>query len=112
MPYFGDRLYFNVPKANPQERQRVNAVNSRLKSATGDIKLLVDGKWCPNLIRDLEGVVVIEGGAGELDKKSDNTLTHISDALGYYIHKEFPVFQYWDADDIKTAMDSIQEVDG
>lgn len=112
MPYFGNRLYFKVPKANPQERQRINALNSRLKNVNGDIKLLVDGKWCPHLVKDLEGVVVIEGGAGELDKKSDLTLTHISDALGYYVHKEFPVFQYWGADDIKNAMGSIQEIHG
>lgn len=104
MPYFGDRLYFKVPKANPQERQRINAVNSRLKSAAGNVRLLIDGKHCPYLIKDLEGVVVIEGGAGEIDKKADESLTHLSDALGYYIHREFPVFQYWDSKDIQAAM--------
>jgi len=107
IPYLGDRLYFKVPKANPFERQRVNAVNSRLKSASGDIRLLIDGKFCPMLIKDLEGVTVIEGGAGEIDKKSDLSLTHISDALGYYIHKEFPVFQYWGMDDINAAMKQV-----
>jgi len=108
MPYIGDRLYFKVPKANPQERQRVNSVNSRLKSATGDVKLMIDGKECPHLVKDLEGVTVIEGGAGEIDKKADPNLTHISDAFGYYIHREFPVFQYWGADDIQQAMQKIK----
>lgn len=109
MPHIGDKLYFKVPKANPQERQRVNAVNCRLKTATGDVKFLVDEQNCPYLIRDLEGVRVIEGGSGELDKKSDLSLTHISDALGYYIHREFPVFQYWDATDIQQAMRQIDK---
>lgn len=108
MPYWGDKLYFKVPKRNPQERQRINAVNSRLKSSTGEVKLLVDEQYCSNLIKDLEGVVVIEGGAGEIDKKKDSALTHISDALGYYIHKEFPVFKFWDADDIKNAMAEVE----
>ena len=102
-PYFGNRLYFNVPKANPRERQRVNAVNSRLKSATNEVKLLVD-KSCKKLIVDFEGVRVIEGSAGEIDKKSDSKLTHLSDSLGYYIWKEFPVFKWWNADDINKAM--------
>lgn len=103
-PVFGNRLYFNVPKANPRERQRVNAVNSRLLSAAGACKLLVDGKHCPHLIEDFEGVKVVEGSAGELDKKSDITLTHISDAFGYYVHFEFPVFKYFSADDIRDRM--------
>jgi hypothetical protein len=107
MPYFGVRLYFIVPKSNHLERQRVNAVNSRLKSSTREVKFLIDGKYCPMLCKDMEGVVVIEGGVGEIDKKSDLTLTHISDAVGYYIVKEFPVFQFWDADDIRNAMDRL-----
>lgn len=106
IPYFGNRLYFNVPKSNPRERQRVNAVNSRLKSATNEVKLLMD-KGCKNLIIDMEGVRVIEGTAGEIDKKSDPKLTHLSDALGYYIFKEYPVFQWWSANDINTAMNRI-----
>ena len=106
MPYFGDRLFFNVPKINPRERQRVNAVNSRLQTKSGDIKLLID-KGCKKLIVDFEGVRVIEGGAGEIDKKSDTKLTHLTDSIGYYIHKEFPVFKYWSAEDINQAMQSI-----
>ena len=109
IPYFGDRLYFNVPKANPYERQRVNAVNSRLLSATKEVKMLVDGKYAPKMVKDLEGVTVIEGGAGEIDKKADSSLTHISDALGYYIQKEYPVFQYWDANDVRQAMKGIED---
>lgn len=107
-PYFGKRLHFNVPKSNPQERQRINAVNSRLRSSNQEVKLLVDGKECPQLIRDFEGVILIEGGAGEIDKKADPALTHLTDGVGYYIHREFPVFKYWDADDIKDAMNSYK----
>ena len=42
-------------------------------------------------MRDLEGVSVLEGSSGEIDKKADPNLTHISDALGYYIERRFPV---------------------
>ena len=106
MPYYGDRLYFKVPKANPSERQRVNSFNSRLKSASQEVKLLID-ESCKYLQTDLEGVRVIEGSAGEIDKKRDPELTHISDALGYYTYREFPVFRYWDVDDVKSAMANL-----
>lgn len=89
-PHFGANLTFQVPAANPAERARVNAMNSRLKSASGDIRLMVDPAKAPRVVKDLEGVVVLKGGGGELDKKSNADLTHISDGLGYYIVKEFP----------------------
>ena len=43
------------------------------------------------MVRDLEGVALLADGSGELDKKSNPGLSHISDALGYYIAKEFPI---------------------
>lgn len=90
-PAFGDRLSFRVKPANPAERARINAVNSRLKSATGEIRLMADPARAEHVIRDLEGVVLLKGGSGELDKKATPALTHISDALGYYIEREYPV---------------------
>lgn len=105
-PYYGTRLHVNVPKSNPAERQRVNAVNSRLKTASEEVKMVID-KSCLNLIKDFEGVRVLEGSAGEIDKNSDPNLTHLSDSIGYYIHKEFPVFKWWSADDIQAAMKQV-----
>lgn len=90
-PHYGDRLFFNVPAANPPERVRVNAVNSRLKSAAGIIRLMVDPVKAPRTVRDLEGVQLLEGGSGEIDKKVNPDLTHLSDALGYYLVREFPI---------------------
>jgi hypothetical protein len=94
-PVFGERLFFKVPKKNPRERQRVNSVNSRLLSYSGDVRYLIDGKYCPWTVRDFEGVRVIEGSAGEIDKKTDPRLTHMSDGIGYYFHKEYPVGRYY-----------------
>jgi len=44
---------------------------------------------CIHLIADLEQVIFEDNG--DLDKKSNPMLTHVSDALGYWIHKEWPV---------------------
>ncbi len=90
--HFGrERVFMRVPEANPSERARVNAVNCRLMGGDGAIRLLVDGRYAPNVVKDLAGVRLLEGGSGEIDKKHDPRLTHPSDALGYYIVKEFPV---------------------
>lgn len=86
-----NKISYEVPSANPAERARVNAVNSRLKSESGDIRLMVDPQTAPHVVKDLEGVVLLKGGSGEIDKKSTPELSHISDALGYYIERRFPI---------------------
>lgn len=103
-PHWGDRLYFKVPIKNPRERQRVNAVNSRLMTYSKNVRLVIDGKHAPKTVKDFEGVRVIDGSAGEIDKKSDKLLTHLTDAVGYYIHREYPVAKYYTRDDILDMM--------
>lgn len=88
---FRDRFFLRVPPANPAERARVNAMNTRLKSGDGTIRLMVDPVKAPNVVKDLEGVRLLKGGSGEIDKRVDPMLTHLTDALGYYVEKEFPV---------------------
>ena len=88
---FGDRMQKRYPKANPAVRARVNAVNSRLLGASGMARMAVCPKGCPHLVKDLEGVRTIKGGSGEIDKKVDSDLTHVSDAMGYYVVREHPV---------------------
>ncbi len=83
----------HVPSANPLVRDRVNAVRAKLRSQAGDVKLYIDPK-CKELIRDLEEVSWVVDAAGvatgEIDKR-DKRRTHASDALGYYVHKVFPI---------------------
>lgn len=92
-PVFGDRISYRVPKANPPERARINAVNSRLRAGDGTVRLMVDPAKAPNTMRDFEGVRLLEGGSGEIDKKADSKLTHLTDGVGYYIVAEFPINQ-------------------
>lgn len=91
IPVFREKISFHFPRANPFERSRVNALNSRMKSASGEIRLMVDPVKAPHVVTDLEGVQLLEGGSGEIDKKANPMLTHISDALGYYVAAEFPI---------------------
>ena len=77
--------------ANPGVRDRVNIVNSRLCSASGERNLFIDPR-CRELVRDLERVQWkadrTERSRDELDK-SDRMRTHVSDALGYYLAQAF-----------------------
>ena len=90
-PVFGDKLDFYVKRANPPERARINAVNSRLLTTDGTIHCLVDPEKAPTVVDDFDNVLLLEGGAGEIDKKKDKTITHWTDAFGYYIESEHPI---------------------
>lgn len=88
---FQNTIAFHVKAANPPERARLNAMNSRIRSADGTVRLMVDPSAAPHVAKDLEGVTTLKGGSGEIDKKKNRMLTHISDALGYYIEHQFPI---------------------
>lgn len=88
---YHERLWDFVPRSNPTERARVNAMNARLRTFDGEVRMLVDPVRAPQTVRDLEGVALLEGGSGEIDKKRDKSLTHLSDSLGYYVAERFPL---------------------
>ena len=79
--------------SNPSVRDRVNCVNSRLKSANDQVHLYIDPR-CHELIKDLEQVTWALDANGrpssEIDKSTKDR-THMSDALGYYIAQAFPM---------------------
>lgn len=82
----------NFVSPNPPVKSRVNAVNARMRSANGVIRCIIDPETAPHLAKDLEGVTWLSGASGELDKSAKSKdLTHISDAFGYYIAREFPI---------------------
>jgi hypothetical protein len=80
------KVTYRIPKANPSVRERINLMNTKLRSARGDIALLVDKK-CKELIQDFEQVCY-KGDTGQIDKDRDRRRTHVSDALGYLVWQE------------------------
>jgi hypothetical protein len=69
---FGKRLKMRIPKANPNVRARVNAMNSRLLSIDGDVSFLVDPDAAPHVANDLIGVQWKRGAGGDtIDKDYD-----------------------------------------
>ena len=90
-PYFTQNLYSDIPKKNPKERERVNAVNSRFMSTSGIISMYVDPN-CSYTIKDFEGVST-KDSSGQIDKNNLD-LTHHSDAVGYNIQRRWPIKKY------------------
>ena len=82
----GMTLQYHVPRANPSVRERINLTNAKLRSAAGDVGLLVDPK-CKELIKDLEQVTY-KADSNAIDKDRDRMRTHLSDALGYLLWQE------------------------
>jgi hypothetical protein len=80
------RVSFKIPTSNPAVRDRVMLVNSKLRSASGERSLTVDGR-CKELIKDLEQVMYKENSL-IIDKDRDLKRSHLSDALGYLVWQE------------------------
>ncbi len=88
------RCSFHFDRSNPLQKDRVAAMNRML----ADLgmpglrqRLLIDPR-CRELLRDLRQVVWHVDSKGNTTPdlgKSDPDRTHTSDALGYYVYKEF-----------------------
>jgi hypothetical protein len=68
-------------------RDRVNAVNAKLRNGAGQVSLTVDPK-CRHTIDSLQRLTYKEG-TNQIDKESG--LDHQSDALGYLVDYLFPI---------------------
>lgn len=80
-------LRVDYPKKHPPIADRVNAVNRMLMSASGETRLYIDPK-CKHLIDSLEKVIY-KPGSRDMDKTGG--IEHSADALGYPVHRRYPV---------------------
>jgi PBSX family phage terminase large subunit len=81
------QMGFDVKSTNnPFRIDRYNTVNGLLSKN----KIVISDK-CQRLIKDLEQVTYKEGTS--LPDTSDSDLTHISDALGYYVYYCSPIYK-------------------
>lgn len=94
-PALGDRLSMRFAASAPKVVARLNAVNSRLMTAAGTVRMVLARDRAIELERDLNLVALKEGAHHvEIDKPTSGEgkmRSHLSDALGYYIDREFPV---------------------
>lgn len=81
------KIIIKVQSSNPPIRARVNSLNSRIKSMSGQHKLFVCRK-CRHTIEDFEKTE--SDDLGNPKKRSNDKHTHITDAIGYYVNAKFP----------------------
>ena len=72
--------------ANPPIRDRVNAVNSKLKNAQGLRTIFIDPK-CKQIIKSLESMQY-KPNSSIID---NNENTHMADAVGYLVDYLYPI---------------------
>lgn len=77
-----------IPRQAPHVRDKMEAVNTRCLTADGRRHLFVDPS-CEHLMNDLEQVTV-PMLTSTAEKRRYPDLTHISDAMAYGIHQEWP----------------------
>ncbi|AZU97872.1 hypothetical protein [Vibrio phage LP.2] len=76
-----------APRKHPLVVDRINNVQSLLKSASGDRRLFINPR-CQELIKCLDGLTY-KDGTSQPDKSLG--LDHMTDALGYLVCQEFPI---------------------
>lgn len=76
------------PKANPRLRDRFNAVNAMLCNSKDERRLFIHPR-CKEVRADLERTT----HPYEDFKRKNAKRTHASDALGYLVHRRYPVYQ-------------------
>ncbi len=78
-----------TPAANPRIKDRIQTMNSHLRSADGFTTFYYHPIKCPKLKRDFDRVTW--KGEGILDEGTDKQLTHSSDSVGYPVTKMTPL---------------------
>ena len=77
--------------SNPRQKDRTNTVNSFIKDRGELTRYKVNPKTCPKTINDLNKRECLPDGRLDKKQEAETQIGHISDALGYLIHHNFPI---------------------
>lgn len=94
MQGYPSKVVLKVPRGAPLPRNRINSLNNRLKGYEGVQRIFIS-RDCRELIEDLKQVVLKPDGKDVMKVYKSNDAyaarTHASDALGYLVHREWPL---------------------
>lgn len=76
---------------NPEQRDRINTVNSFVKNRDKLTRYKVNPKTCPKTINDMNKRESLADGRLDKAQEKEQQIGHISDALGYLISYCFPI---------------------
>ena len=77
----------SAPPSNPPVKDRVNSLNAMICNAMGERRYRINVDKCPHTVECLEKQAYND--QGEPDKSSD--LDHHPEAVGYFIHRDYPL---------------------
>ena len=80
-------FHLRVRNAHPLIRDRINAVNTKLKNANGKRTLFIANN-CKNVLKSIERQIYKEG---TVIPDKDNNYDHMNDSLGYLVEYLYPV---------------------
>lgn len=86
------RIAMRAPKANPLELNRLETANAHLCTSRGERRVMVDPR-CVELLADMREMETDEEGRLRKPGRAkgvDRDRSHLSDALGYLLHAEWP----------------------
>lgn len=93
---YPSKIVMKVPRKSPRSRDRINSLNHKLKGHESKPGIIISTQ-CKNLIADLQEVVLRPDGKDVMKTyKLDDPYaarTHASDALGYLVHREWPIIK-------------------
>ena len=79
---------------NPTPPDRFCSVNGMLHNAYGERRLHVDPK-CKKLIKDFRNCTYVQGKRSRIEVQTPTT-SHLTSALGYMIHYEYPIWKIYE----------------
>lgn len=85
----GWRVERRIKKAHPPIKDRQNAVRAKVRTASGDISLFINPATAPWSHKGLATVQLQKGSSFQEDQK--NKYQHITTAIGYCVHYEWPI---------------------
>lgn len=93
---YPSKMVMKVPRKPPRSRDRINSLNHKLKGHERKPGIILS-RQCRHLIADLLEVVLRPDGKDVMKtyKLDDpySARTHASDALGYLVHREWPIIK-------------------
>jgi hypothetical protein len=76
---------------NPEQRDRINNVNSFIKDRGVKTRYKINPKTCPKTVNDMNKRESLADGRLDKEQEKEMKIGHISDAFGYLVSYLFPI---------------------
>lgn len=78
---------------NPEQRDRINTVNSFIKDRAEKTRYKINPKTCPKTVNDMNKRQSLADGRLDKQQEKEQKIGHISDGFGYLVYYCFPILR-------------------